>query len=95
MAGRIQAEQTALDWVTAPQRVVVLQAADAQTVACGWEDGVLVRFTVRAGRIRGWCSESRSATEAAPLVAQKPPCLRDLAAQNASLAAKLTGGTSG
>jgi excinuclease ABC subunit C len=88
VAGRIQAELTALDWVTAPQRVVAAEPAEA--IACGWADGVLIRFTIRAGRIRDWCSDRRSAAEAAPLLAQTPLHLREFTEQNARLAARLT-----
>jgi excinuclease ABC subunit C len=90
VAARIQAELTALDWVTAPQRVVVLEPGGVDTVACGWADGVLVRFTVRGGRIRGWNQDRASAVEASPLLAQTPPPWREFAEQNARLAARLS-----
>jgi excinuclease ABC subunit C len=87
VAGRIQGELAALDWVTAPQRVVA--AGPARAVVCGWADGVLIRFTIRGGRIRGWCSDRRTAAEAAPLLAQTPPHWREFTEQNARLAARL------
>jgi excinuclease ABC subunit C len=87
VAGRIQRELAALDWVTAPQRVVTAEPLDA--FACGWADGVLIRFTIRAGRIRGWCSDRRSAADAAPLLAQTPAHWRAFTEQNAKLAARL------
>jgi excinuclease ABC subunit C len=90
VAARIQAELTALDWVTAPQRVVVLEAGGADAVACGWADGALVRFAVRGGRVRGWDQDRASAAEAAPLLAQTPPPWREFAEQNARLAARLS-----
>jgi excinuclease ABC subunit C len=90
VAARIQAELTALDWVTAPQRVVVAEPAGADAVACGWADGVLVRFAIRGGRIRGWEQERASAVEAAPLLARTPPPWREFAEQNARLAARLS-----
>jgi hypothetical protein len=77
----------ALDWVTAPQRVAVVETADA--VACGWADGVLTRFSIQGGRVRGWCQDRRSAAEAAPLLAQTPPQWREFAGHAALLAARL------
>jgi excinuclease ABC subunit C len=90
VAARIQAELTALDWVTAPQRVVLLDPGGADTVASGWADGVLVSFAVRGGRIRGWSQDRASAAEAVPLLAQTPPRWREFADQNARLAARLS-----
>jgi excinuclease ABC subunit C len=90
VAARIQIELTALDWVTAPQRVVVLEPAGADAVACGWADGVLVRFAIRGGRVRGWSQGRASAVAAAPLLAQTPPPWRDFAEQSARLAARLS-----
>jgi excinuclease ABC subunit C len=89
VAARIQAELTALDWVTAPQRVVVAEPGGADAVACGWADGVLVRFAIRGGRIRGWHQERASAAQAAPLLAGTPPAWREFADHSASLAARL------
>lgn len=90
VAARIQAELTALDWVTAPQRVVLLEARGADAAACGWADGVLVRFAIRGGRIRGWHQDAASAAEASPLLVQTPPPWREFAEQNARLAARLS-----
>jgi excinuclease ABC subunit C len=90
VAARIHAELTALDWVTAPQRVVLPEPGGADTVACGWADGVLVRLAVRGGRIRGWRQDRASAAEASSLVARTPPPWREFAEQNARLAARLS-----
>lgn len=87
VAGRIQGELAALDWVTAPQRVVAAEPAEA--VACGWADGVLIRFTIRGGRVRDWCSDRLTAADAAPLLARTPERWREFADQNATLAARL------
>jgi excinuclease ABC subunit C len=84
---RALAEQAALDWVTAPQRVARTDLTDA--LACGWADGMLVRFAVQGGRIRAWCQQQRSHADAAPLLAQTPPHWREFAEQNARLAARL------
>ena len=87
LAGRIHSELTALDWVAAPQRAAVLQFIDA--VACGWAGGLLTRFEIRAGRVRGWHQHPLSQAEAAPLLAATPPEWREFADHNARLAAKL------
>jgi excinuclease ABC subunit C len=89
VAARIQAELTALDWVTAPPRVVVVKPGEADAVACGWADGVLVRFAICGGRIRNWSQDRASAAQAAPLLARTPPPWREFADHNASLAASL------
>lgn len=90
VAARIQAELTALDWVTAPQRVVALEPAGTDAVACGWADGVLVTFAVSSGRIRGWSQDRASADAATPLLAQTPPRWREFADHNARIAARLS-----
>jgi len=62
LAGRIEAELQALDWVTSPQRVTVDSGDDVD--ACGWAAGLLVTFSIRAGRVSAWsqrpCSEPRA-----------------------------------
>jgi hypothetical protein len=50
-AAKIQAEIAALDWITCPQRVAVLDGPDL-TVQ-GWADGVLVEWTMRAAGSAG------------------------------------------
>ncbi len=93
VAGRIQAELAALDWVTAPQRLVATEDDDADAVACGWAAGLLIQFTIRGGRVRGWSQHRRSAAEAAPLLAQTPAYWREFAGHNADLAARLSADT--
>jgi excinuclease ABC subunit C len=90
VAGRIQAELAALDWVTAPQRVAVIEATGADAVACGWADSLLIQFSIQDGRIRGWCQDRASAAEAAPVLARTPPQWREFAGHAALLAARLT-----
>jgi excinuclease ABC subunit C len=87
VAARIQAELAALGWVTAPQRVVTADPVDA--VVCGWAEGELIRFTIRGGRIRGWCCGRSTVAAAAPLLAQTPPHWREFTEHNAKLAARL------
>jgi excinuclease ABC subunit C len=83
LAGRLQLELAAIDWVVAEQRVTALEPYDAEI--CGWSDGVLVRFTVRGGRMTQWSIRrcGRPATDATP------PEWADFAQANAELAAQL------
>jgi excinuclease ABC subunit C len=83
LAGRLQLELAAIDWVSAEQRVTALEPYDAEI--CGWCDGVLVRFTVRGGRMTQWSIRrcGRPATDATP------PEWAEFAQANAELAAQL------
>jgi excinuclease ABC subunit C len=88
LAGRIQAELAALDWITSPQRAAALNPADADIA--GWADGILVRFDVRGGMLLGWRQFHRTRSEAELLLAATPPDWREFAQDNAELAARLT-----
>jgi excinuclease ABC subunit C len=83
-AGRIQAELAALGWITSPQRATALDGAD--TVFQAWADGVLVRFTVRGGRLCEW---SQRRTPQAPK-SLPPASWAAFAQRNAALAAALS-----
>jgi excinuclease ABC subunit C len=83
LAGRLQLELAAIDWVTAEQRVTALEPYDAEI--CGWCDGVLSRFTVRDGRLTRW-SVRRCAR---PATDTTPPEWAEFARHNAELAAQL------
>jgi excinuclease ABC subunit C len=85
-AGRLQAELEALDWVTGEQKVT--RAQDDADV-CGWADGVLVRFEIRAGRMRGWRQQPCGAAAARRYLEQSPPGWAAFALRNAALAARL------
>ena len=87
VAGRIQAEIEALDWVTSPQRVTTMDASDFQV--CGWSGGVLVRFGIRDGRLRQWSQRKCSRSGATPQLAATPAGWRGFAQRNAELAAAL------
>jgi excinuclease ABC subunit C len=87
LAGRIQAELAALDWVTCPQRAATLEPVEA-TVA-GWADGVLVWFYVRGGQLTGWRQSAGTRAQAETWLAATPPDWRDFADRNAVLAAQL------
>ena len=86
-AGRIQAEIAALGWLTAPQRVTVDGAPDAD--AAGWCDGVLVALAVRGGRLNRWRQRTCALPAARPLLDATPPDWAEVARRAAHLAAAL------
>ena len=87
LAGRLQAEAEALDWVTSPQRVTRPGAGDC--AACGWADGLLVCFRIRDGRLTGWSQRACTAMTARRQLDATPAEWADFAIRNASLAARL------
>jgi excinuclease ABC subunit C len=89
LAGRIQAELAALDWITCPQRAASLICEDADVA--GWADGLLVRFEITGGRIRGWRQCAMTSAQARPWLAVTPAAWQDFADRNALLAARLAG----
>ena len=101
-AARLQGELEALDWITAEQKVTQAEPADFDVH--GWAGGVLVRFEVRRGRLRGWTQRACGAATArrhlagapagAPAGAWAPagacaPVWSDFARRTAELAARL------
>jgi len=89
VAGRIQAELAALDWVTCPQRAATPGGEEAEVA--GWADGLLVRFEIAGGRICIWRQFRRTRGQADRWLAGTPPQWREFAAENAALAAALAG----
>jgi excinuclease ABC subunit C len=87
LAARIQAEIEAVAWVTSVQRVTRTDGPDAD--AAGWSDGVLVRFQVRAGRLRRWAQRACGQASARRYLAETPAAWADFAGRNAELAARL------
>ena len=87
LAGRLQQEAEALDWVTAEQKVTRPDGAGHD--ACGWSDGTLVRFEIRAGRLAGWTVRPCGAAAARRHLAATPPEWATFAQRNAQLAARL------
>ena len=87
LAARIQSELEAVAWVTSVQRVTGPEAPDVD--AAGWADGVLVRFLVRSGRMRGWSQRACDRALARRYLAETPPVWADFAGRNAELAARL------
>jgi excinuclease ABC subunit C len=91
LAGRLQQEAEALDWVTAEQKVTRPDGADHD--ACGWSDGILARFEIRAGRLVGWTVRPCGAVAARRHLAATPPEWATFARRNAELAARLSAGS--
>jgi excinuclease ABC subunit C len=87
LAGRLQAELEAVEWVTAPQRVT---QNDGDLDVYGWAGGILVEFRIRAGRLRTWTQRPCSAPTARARLDATPPEWRAFADRTAQLAAKLT-----
>ncbi len=86
LAGRLQAELEAVEWITAPQRVT-RETGDLD--AYGWAGGILVEFRIRAGRLRAWTQRPCSAATARARVAATPPEWQAFAERAAQLAARL------
>jgi excinuclease ABC subunit C len=93
LAARLQQEAEALDWVTAEQKVTRPGAADLD--ACGWSDGTLSRFEIRAGRLASWTLCSCGPAAARRHLAATPPEWAAFAQRNAELAARLSGLSAG
>ena len=88
-AGQIHGEIGALDWVTGPQRVTTMEAADFDVY--GWCAGMLVRFGVRGGRLCHWSQRACTRSRAASRLAVTPAGWAGFAGRNAELAAALSG----
>jgi excinuclease ABC subunit C len=88
LAAKLQAEIEALDWVTSEQKVTLPEAADFDV--CGWADGILVHFGIRAGRLCSWGQRRCAEETVRGQCGGTPPEWTAFAARNASLAAQLT-----
>ena len=86
-AARLQDEIEALAWVTAEQKVTSATPDDLDV--CGWADGLLIRFTVRGGRVSGWTQRACGAAAARRSVDATPAEWARFARRNAELAARL------
>jgi len=86
-AARVQSEIVALSWVSCPQRVTTMDAANL-TVS-GWAGGMLVQFQIRDGRLCRWSQQPCSHFHAIEAVAATPAAWRDFVQRNAELAASL------
>jgi excinuclease ABC subunit C len=87
-AAQIQAELLAVEWILSPQRVTGCEPTDADVA--GWADGVLVRFQIRAGRMRTWTQRACTAANARRHLAASPADWAGFAQRNAALAARLS-----
>jgi excinuclease ABC subunit C len=87
LAGRLQAELEALDWITGEQKVTQARSYDLDV--SGWADGVLVSFEVRGGRLSGWRHRDCGEAAACPHLARTPPEWREFGRRSADLAARL------
>jgi excinuclease ABC subunit C len=88
LAARIQDEIGTLSWVTCPQRVTTMDAANLSIA--GWSRGMLVQFLIHDGRLCGWSQRSCSHPAATAALAATPAAWRDFTQRNAELAASLT-----
>lgn len=89
LASRIQDEISAVDWLASPQRVTALEPYDAEVY--GWDNGHLVHFSVRAGRLSTWRQRPVGARRAAALQQATPAEWAEFAQENAALASRLAG----
>lgn len=87
LAGEIDSELHALEWVTSPQRASSMDAADF--TASGWSGGILTSFTARRGQVCEWVQSRCPRASAAARLAVTPPGWADFAQRNAELAALL------
>jgi excinuclease ABC subunit C len=88
LAGRIQQEIEAVEWIVAEQKVTMLTpGSDAEIY--GYADGVLVKFQVRAGRLDRWEQRACAPAAAKRFLARTPPEWSEFAARNAELARSL------
>jgi excinuclease ABC subunit C len=87
LAGQIQNEIHALEWVTCPQRVTAMEVSDFDVY--GWSGGMLVRFGIRGGRLCLWSQRRCTRSRAVPDLAVTPAGWAGFAHRNAQLAAAL------
>ena len=87
LAGRLQAECEAVDWVVSEQRAALIEPRDLD--AYGWSDGVLVELRVRAGRLSIWTLRACGEAAARVRLEATPPDWAEFARRNADLAAGL------
>jgi excinuclease ABC subunit C len=88
LAGRVQAELAALDWVLSEQKVTQLDH-NGDIDLHGWSAGLLVTFHMRQGRVRSWTQERCDQIAAKVRVDATPEGWRSFTERNAALAARL------
>lgn len=88
LAGRIQQEIEALDWIMSEQKVTRLEAGPDHDVY-GWAGGLLVRFRMRRGRLDGWEQRASSADSARKYLELTPAEWSEFAGRGAELARRM------
>jgi excinuclease ABC subunit C len=88
LAGRIQQEIEAVEWVVAEQKVT-MHHPTADGDVYGWADGLLVHFGVRRGRLCTWQQRACPPAAAQRYLDQTPAGWRTFAARSAELARRL------
>jgi excinuclease ABC subunit C len=86
-AARVQAEIEALGWISSPQQVTSMDAANL-TIS-GWSAGTLAQLRLHDGRLRSWSQRPCSLANATPALAATPAAWTDFTQRNAELAASL------
>ncbi len=86
-AAAITEELAAVRWVLAPQRVT--GRGEHETTVHGTASGLLLRLTGHAGAIDEWRTTTVDRPRGERLAAASPPDLREWAATNAGLAARM------
>ena len=89
LAARLQAEIEAVAWIVAEQKVTQLRP-EADTEAYGWDDGLLVKFRIRGGRLSGWEQRACGGAAARPYLERTPAAWAAFATRAAELGRRLT-----
>jgi excinuclease ABC subunit C len=93
LAGQIQQEIEALDWILGEQKVTMSDPAAGPSAAngdvYGWAGDLLVHFEVRGGRLCTWAQRSCARPAAQRYLDQTPAGWRPFAARSAELARRL------
>lgn len=88
LAGRVQSEIEAIDWIVAEQKVTPLVPMPDGEVY-GWNDGLLVGFRVRAGRLCEWTQRVCGQAAARPHLDRTPAAWSAFAGRTAELGRRL------
>jgi excinuclease ABC subunit C len=98
LAARIQAEIEAVDWIVAEQKVTQLcpvarpaagTREPAEREVYGWENGLLIGFRFRDGRLSTWDQRACRWPDARRYLARTPDAWSTFAARNATLGKRL------
>jgi excinuclease ABC subunit C len=87
LAARIQQEIEAVEWIVAEQNATQLRTDECDVY--GWDDGLLVGFQVRSGRLCGWDQRTCQRPTAQPYLARTPAIWATFASRNAALGRRL------